>query len=83
MTGGYAWLEERLAGRPWAAGEDFGMADCAAAPALFYADWVHQIGPRLPAPVRLSLTPNEAPPAYSDEGPSRSQGCLRKLALSI
>lgn len=24
------------------------MADCAAAPSLFYADWVHQIGPGFP-----------------------------------
>ncbi|WP_116090251.1 glutathione S-transferase family protein [Sphingomonas crusticola] len=40
----YAWLEQRLAGRTWAAGADFTMADCAAAPSLFYADWVHPIG---------------------------------------
>jgi len=41
----YAWLEGRLAGSTgtWAAGADFTMADCAAAPALFYADWVHRI----------------------------------------
>ncbi|WP_342245185.1 glutathione S-transferase family protein [Pseudomonas sp. OTU5201] len=39
----YAWLEEKLAGRTWAAGETFSLADCAAAPALFYADWVHPI----------------------------------------
>jgi glutathione S-transferase len=38
----YAWLDERLAGREWAAG-DFSLADCAAAPSLFYADWVHPI----------------------------------------
>jgi glutathione S-transferase len=44
----YAWLERRLAGRAWAAGEDFTMADCAAAPSLFYADWVHQITPTFP-----------------------------------
>ena len=44
----YAWLEARLDGRTWAAGEDFTMADCAAAPSLFYADWVHQIGPDFP-----------------------------------
>ena len=44
----YAWLEERLSGRTWAAGENFTMADCAAAPSLFYADWVHQIGPDFP-----------------------------------
>jgi glutathione S-transferase len=42
----YAWLEERLRDRLWAAGDDFSMADCAAAPALFYADWVHEISPR-------------------------------------
>jgi glutathione S-transferase len=39
----YAWLDPRLAGRAWAAGEEFTLADCAAAPALFYADWVHPI----------------------------------------
>ncbi len=44
----YAWLEDRLSGRTWAAGETFTMADCAAAPSLFYADWVHQIGPAFP-----------------------------------
>ncbi|MEJ8571060.1 glutathione S-transferase family protein [Microbaculum marinum] len=40
----YRWLDGKLAGRAWAAGEDFSMADCAAAPSLFYADWVHEIG---------------------------------------
>lgn len=39
----YAWLEQTLAGREWAAGSDFTLADCAAAPSLFYADWVHPI----------------------------------------
>lgn len=39
----YAWVETELAGREWAAGADFTLADCAAAPALFYADWVHPI----------------------------------------
>lgn len=39
----YGWLEEALAGRTWAAGADFTLADCAAAPALFYADWTHPI----------------------------------------
>ena len=45
----YAWLEIALANRTWAAGEAFSMADCAAAPSLFYADWVHQIGDAYPA----------------------------------
>ena len=38
----YAWLDTRMAEREWAAG-GFSLADCAAAPALFYADWVHPI----------------------------------------
>ena len=44
----YAWLEGHFAGRTWAAGPDFTMADCAAAPALFYADWTHPIAARHP-----------------------------------
>jgi glutathione S-transferase len=44
----YAWLEETLADRNWAAGADFTLADCAAAPALFYADWVHPIAEAYP-----------------------------------
>ena len=39
----YRWLEQRMANRPWAVGDRFSLADCAAAPALFYADWVHPI----------------------------------------
>jgi glutathione S-transferase len=42
----YAWLDERMADRQWAAGETFTLADCAAAPSLFYADWTHPIDPR-------------------------------------
>jgi glutathione S-transferase len=40
----YAWLDQALAGRRWAAGDDFTLADAAASPALFYADWAHPIG---------------------------------------
>lgn len=43
----YRWLDERMAGRTWAAGDAFGLADCAAAPSLFYADWAHGIPERL------------------------------------
>ncbi|MGH7018676.1 MAG: glutathione S-transferase family protein, partial [Brevundimonas sp.] len=42
----YAWLDERLAGREWATDYGFSLADCAAAPALFYADWSHPIEDR-------------------------------------
>lgn len=38
----YAWLSSRI-GTSWANGDSFSIADCAAAPALFYADWVHPI----------------------------------------
>jgi len=33
----YSMLESRMASRTWMAGDAFSMADCAAAPALFYA----------------------------------------------
>ena len=32
-------VEKDMAARPWAAGDDFTLADCAAAPALFYVDF--------------------------------------------
>jgi glutathione S-transferase len=44
----YSWLEGQLHADRWAAGFEFTLADCAAAPALFYADWVHPIGDRYP-----------------------------------
>lgn len=39
----YNWLDENLPDGGWACGTDFTMADCAAAPSLFYADWVRPI----------------------------------------
>ncbi|TRW16941.1 glutathione S-transferase family protein [Glacieibacterium frigidum] len=41
----YTWLDLHMADREWASG-DFSLADCAAAPALFYADWTHPIPAR-------------------------------------
>lgn len=38
----YHMIDSRLAARTWAAGEGFSMADCAAAPALFYASTLQQ-----------------------------------------
>jgi glutathione S-transferase len=71
----YAWLEQRLAGRTWAAGDDFSMADCAAAPSLFYADWVHQIADRFPT-VRAYRTRLLARPSFAraveEGGPYRA-----------
>ena len=43
----YAWLDGLMASRAWAAGDNFSLADCAAAPSLFYADWVHPIPEQL------------------------------------
>ena len=40
----YDWLEANLPDSEWVAGDSFTLADCAAAPALFYADWVEEIG---------------------------------------
>ena len=39
----YGWLNAHMQGRTWASGESFSLADCAAAPALLYADWTHPI----------------------------------------
>ena len=44
----YDWLEANLGNGSWAVGDDFTLADCAAAPSLFYADWVEEIGPLRP-----------------------------------
>ncbi|MBB3891635.1 glutathione S-transferase [Phenylobacterium haematophilum] len=40
----YGLIEGHMAGRSWAAGADFSLADCAAAPALFYAGIVEPWG---------------------------------------
>ncbi|MDB5707030.1 MAG: Maleylacetoacetate isomerase / Glutathione S-transferase [Sphingomonas bacterium] len=42
----YAWLDGWMEDREWAAGGAFSLADCAAAPALLYADWTHAIPER-------------------------------------
>jgi glutathione S-transferase len=44
----YDWLDANLSDGPWATGDQFTLADCAAAPSLFYADWLEEIGPQRP-----------------------------------
>lgn len=39
----YGWLDKVMANRTWAVGDQFTLADCGAAPFLFYADWTHRI----------------------------------------
>jgi glutathione S-transferase len=41
-------LEGQMAARTWAMGETFTLADCSAAPALFYADKVAPLGEKYP-----------------------------------
>jgi glutathione S-transferase len=40
----YAVIETQMAAGTWAMGDDFSLADCAAAPALFYANKVEPSG---------------------------------------
>jgi glutathione S-transferase len=71
----YDWLEANLGDGPWAIGDDFTLADCAAAPALFYADWVQEIGPARPrlAAYRARLLAHPVVARAVDEGrPYRS-----------
>jgi glutathione S-transferase len=45
LTTVYGLIERQLAGKRWAVGDQFSLADCAAAPALFYASIVMPFGP--------------------------------------
>ena len=65
----YDWLEGEV-GDGWAAGDTFTLADCAAAPSLFYADWVERIGPRHPklAAYRARLLAHPIVARAVDEG---------------
>lgn len=60
----YAMVEAALGEREWIAGDSFSMADCAAAPALFYADTVEPIGAAAPA-VSAYLNRLMARPSYA------------------
>jgi glutathione S-transferase len=66
----YDWLEANLGDGPWAVGEEFTLADCAAAPSLFYADWVDRIGPERPrlAAYRARLLAHPVVARAVDEG---------------
>ncbi len=66
----YDWLEENLEDGPWAAGDEFTLADCAAAPSLFYADWVEEIGSARPklAAFRARLLAHPIVARAVDEG---------------
>jgi glutathione S-transferase len=44
----YDMIEADMKTKTWAAGETFSLADCAAGPALFYADFQHPLGDARP-----------------------------------
>jgi glutathione S-transferase len=71
----YRWLNAAIAGRHWAMGDTFSLADCAAAPSLFFADWTHPIGKEFPAVIayrrRLLARPSFAR-AVDEARPYRS-----------
>ena len=56
----YDMIERRMADREWAAGDDFSMADCAAAPALFYANLIVPFGGFVPLRTLPSQTPDRS-----------------------
>lgn len=66
----YDWLELNLGDGPWAIGDRFSLADCAAAPSLFYADWLVEIGPERPrlAAYRARLLSHPPVARAVDEG---------------
>jgi glutathione S-transferase len=43
----YELIDQRMSTRTWALGDAFSLADCAAAPALYYANWVTPLAHRL------------------------------------
>ena len=49
LRNAYAILQQEMQSKSWATGEAFTMADCAAAPALFYANKVEPLGDKYPA----------------------------------
>lgn len=48
LDSAYGWLNGLMATRTWASGTNFSLADCAAAPSLFYSDWVHEVRGEFP-----------------------------------
>lgn len=48
LTTAYAMIEKQLAESPWITGDAFTMADCAAAPALFYTETLVPFGEEQP-----------------------------------
>jgi glutathione S-transferase len=67
-------LDREMAAKTWALGDAFGIADCAAAPALFYANWVLPFGdrPNVAAYFRRLLERPSFARAVAEANPYRS-----------
>ncbi|MDE2602888.1 MAG: glutathione S-transferase family protein [Bradyrhizobium sp.] len=60
----YGMIDKQMDNRTWATGEAFSLADCAAAPALFYADKVQPFGDEYQN-LRLYFDRLKARPAFT------------------
>ena len=60
----YTVAERFLRDTGWAVGDDFSLADCSAAPSLFYANKVHPLSPSLPR-CRAYLERLQARPSFA------------------
>src|SRR3546814_11485068 len=76
----YAWLDRHMAGREWAAGDDFSLADCGAAPVLVYADWPHRIDPAV-GNVVASRQPPLASPSFTIGRASRRERLCKSVSI--
>ena len=80
----YAMIEQQMAHGGWAMGEDFSLADCAAAPSLFYGNMVVPFGDDAQKPRGLFRAAEGAALVRArDEGggalfPDGAQGSLRR-----
>jgi glutathione S-transferase len=80
----YGMIERQMTGRRWAIGDEFSLADCAAAPALYYAHQVLPLGAEHPTALayreRLMARPSfarvlaEAEPYLALFPPNRAGG---------
>jgi glutathione S-transferase len=61
LQSAYRILDEQMRTRTWAMGETFTLADCAAAPALYYANLVAPIGDAYPNTAAYLRRLNERP----------------------
>ena len=66
LDSSYRWLERQLATQ-WAIAGLFSLADCAAAPALFYADWIQPLPNGLLRDYRARLLSHPAVVRVVDE----------------